>query len=28
LKECYQLKLNTPTRILLDWYKTSKLNSR
>ena len=21
LKECYQLKLNTPTRILLDWYK-------
>jgi phosphoglycolate phosphatase-like HAD superfamily hydrolase len=22
LKECYQLKINTPTRILLDWYKS------
>ena len=22
LEECYQLNLNTPTRILLDWYKS------
>ncbi|NBS14707.1 MAG: NUDIX domain-containing protein, partial [Verrucomicrobia bacterium] len=28
LDECYQLPLNTPTRILLDWYQTSKLNGR
>ena len=25
LQECYRLKLNTPTRILLDWYKNIKI---
>jgi 8-oxo-dGTP pyrophosphatase MutT (NUDIX family) len=24
LEECYQLNLNTPTRILLDWYKKNR----
>ena len=23
-EECYQLNLNTPTRILLDWYKKNR----